>query len=654
MAGLGGEVSLLTLAGAAVHLGGVPILQDLSITFSRGERWGIVGRNGAGKTTLFRLVAGAIEPTRGSISRLPGLRVSLLDQHRTFGSATTIWEAAALPFAELIALERSLAEQAAALAHDPSPKALARYDSDLERFGREGGYSYAARVDAVLHGLGFDPQDARCRSYAELSGGERGRLGLVQQLVAPADLYLFDEPTNHLDLETTRWLEEYLRSIDATVLIISHDRVFLDAVVDHVLHVEAGTATPYTGGYSSFVVQRTERRLVQQRAFEQQQKVIAAEEEFIRRNIAGQNSKQARGRRTRLARVPRLSPPPSEESVMALRLEAAERGGDQVLVAEEVELAVDDRILVSGFTTRLTRGEVVGLVGPNGAGKSTVLRAIMGEHPVARGTLRLGASITVAYYRQDLAQVPAERTLFEIIHDLRPQWERGQVQGHLGRFGFSGDEALRRAGTLSGGEQARLALAMMMLSGANLLIFDEPTNHLDVETIEALEDAIAAYDGTVILVSHDRALLRALTTRVWALRDGRIEEYPGTFEEWEIVQEERARVAEEAKAAEAARQRESERRRKVRPDVNAARERRAALRQAQRRLEEIETRIAEVETTIAELTTALEDPSLYATADGSMHAVQLKARLDEARAQLDGLVEEWAEAGEEVESLAPD
>lgn len=675
---MGGEVSLITLAGVSVRLGGDTILSDVSVNFGRGERWGIVGRNGTGKTTLFRLITGQLQPAAGSVSRLPGLRIVLLDQHRDFDGATTVWDAAAEPFAHLRELERSLAEQAAALAEDPSPKAMARYDRDLERFEREGGYTYAARVDAVLQGLGFDPADARTRPLETLSGGERGRIGLARQLVAPADVYLFDEPTNHLDLETTRWLEEYLRALDATILVISHDRAFLDAIVDHVLHLEGGTAIPYTGGYSSFVVQRAERRLAQQRAYEQQQRVIVAEEEFIRRNIAGQNSRQARGRRTRLARLPRLSPPPPEEAVMALRLKAEDRGGDQVLVAENVRLTVPastpggapapgaaaavaragdaaERTIVESFSTRLARGEVVGLVGPNGAGKSTLLRAIVGEHPVASGELRLGASIRVAYYRQDLAQVPADRTLYEAIHDLRPQWDRGQVQGHLGRFGFSGDEVHRRAGSLSGGEQARLALAMIMLSGANLILFDEPTNHLDVETVEALEDAIDAYDGTVILVSHDRALLRALTTRVWAIRDGRAEVFEGGFAEWEVVQEERARARAEAEAAQEAARRERERRAAAaarREEQMAEKQRRAALREARRRVEVLEARIAELERRVAELTAALEDPTLYSTAEGSMRAYELKSQLDAAKRELDAALEEWAEAGEALEALA--
>ncbi|MGH7527993.1 MAG: ABC-F family ATP-binding cassette domain-containing protein, partial [Gemmatimonadales bacterium] len=491
------------VSGVAVEFGSTVQFDQVTFTVSRGEKWGIIGRNGSGKTTLFRLISGESEPSAGTVARASGLRCSVMEQHREFAGASTVWEAAAGAFADLLTLERSLAEQGAALAEAGdrcTPQMLARYDRDLERFEREGGYTMAARIDAVLHGLGFDPDAARTRPLAGLSGGERGRLGLVQQLVSPGDVLLLDEPTNHLDLETTRWLESYLRELEATVLLVSHDRAFLQAVVDHVLHLEANTTASYVGDYEAFLHQRAERRLTQQRAFVKQARVIAAEEDFIRRNLAGQNSAQAKGRRRRLERASRLSPPPGEEGAMALRLAADQRGGDQVLVAERLRLALADRVLVDDFTARVERGDVIGLVGPNGTGKSTLLRAIAGEHAPEGGTVRVPDSVRIAHYRQDLAQVPTDRSLYDIIGDLRPSWGRGPIQSHLGRFGFSGDSVQRSAATLSGGERARVALAMMMLSGANLLLFDEPTNHLDVESIEALEDAIADYDGTIILV----------------------------------------------------------------------------------------------------------------------------------------------------------
>jgi len=649
-------VTQIAVANVAVEFGATTLFKDITFTVAAGERWGIIGRNGTGKTTLFKLITGAMQPARGQVSRQPGVRVALLEQYRDFGAARTVWEAAAGQFSDLLALEASLAEQAAALGEHSTEAALEKYGHDLERFEREGGYTFAPRVDAVLHGLGFDPVEARTRPLERLSGGERGRVGLARQLVSPADVLLLDEPTNHLDLETTQWLEQYLRDTGKTVILISHDRAFLAAVVDHVLHFEGDTATAYTGGYASFIQQREERRLTQQRQFEKHQRVVAAEQDYIARNIAGQNSKQAKGRRKRLERLPRLSAPVGAEGTMALRLDVAERGGDQVVVARDATIAVPDphagapRTLIEHFTARLTRGEVLGLVGPNGSGKSTLLRALVGERPVDGGELQLGGSISVAYYRQDLAQVPLGRTLYEIISDLRPTWERRLVQGHLGRFGFSGDEVQRRADTLSGGERARVALAMMMLSRANLLILDEPTNHLDVESIEALEDALESYEGTVMLVSHDRALLRALATKVWVLHNRRITEFDGSFAEWEVASEERAHAAAVAAAEDEQLRRVKERQKTQRKESAADGARRDA-RRAQRAVEEAEVRVAELEERVAVLTAALEKPELYTTPDGVARSATLGVDLEQAKRELDAALEAWTRATEEAERV---
>ena len=645
----------LSFSNVGVDFGATHLFSGVTFTVAQGERWGIVGRNGTGKTTLFRLLTGEMQPTRGTIARQPGLRVSLLEQHRDFGDATTIWEAAAGGLAELLALEQSLAEQAAALAGDASEEAMNRYGRDLERFEREGGYAVTSRIDAVLHGLGFDPERARTIPVSTLSGGERGRLGLARQLVGSADMLLLDEPTNHLDLETTKWLEDYLREIGKTVLLVSHDRAFLDASVDHVLHFEGESATPYAGGYQAFVRQRTERRLTQQRQFEQQQRTIAKESDYIARNIAGQNSKQAKGRRKRLERLPRLSPPVGAEDSMALRFEVADRGGDRVVSAANVGVRVEDRTLVERFTGTLIRGDVLGFVGPNGSGKSTLLKALFGEHPVATGELRIGSSITAGFYRQDLSQVPIEQTLYDVINDLRPGWDRRLVQGHLGRFGFSGDEVQRRASTLSGGERARLALAMLMLSRANLLVLDEPTNHLDVESIEALEDALDAYEGTVLLVSHDRELLRGLTTKLWILHDRHITEFAGGFAEWEEVSAERAHAA-SVRAAEEASLRKVHERQKVAPkktnELPSPKDVRRRQRIAQRELELEEARIADLEARIAALTSQLEDPGLYTRAGGPEDAKRLGNELEVAKRELDDALERWGAASEAVEAAA--
>ena len=651
----------VSVGGAWVEFGATTLFKDITFTVAAGERWGVVGRNGTGKTTLFKLMTGDLSPSRGTVTRQSGLTLSLLGQHRDYGAATTVWEAAAGPFADLLALEISLAEQAEAMATAHDDTSMARYGRDLERFEREGGYTIAPRVDAVLQGLGFDATKARTQMLDTLSGGERGRVGLARQLVAPSDILLLDEPTNHLDLETTAWLENYLRETDRTVILVSHDRAFLAAVVDHVLHFEGDTATPYVGDYEAFIMQRQERRLAQQRAFDKQQKVISAQVDYIARNLAGVNTKQAKGRRKLLARMPRLGSPVGEDGTMSLRLEIAERGGDQVAVAEKLRIQVEQRVLIDRFDGRIMRGDRLGIVGPNGAGKSTLLKTLVGERPADEGTLRVGNSISVAYYDQNLGQVPLQKTLYEAINEMRPTWERRMVQGHLGRFGFSGDEVQRKAETLSGGERARVALAMLMLSRANLLVLDEPTNHLDVETIEVLEDAIEAYEGTVILVSHDRAMLRALANKVWVLHDRHVTTFDGTFAEWEVASEERAHAAAVRASEEVALRRVEEKKRTARPDTSRVTgaqgkgkgkdDARKALREARERAGQAERAVSQMDCEVSVLTRTLDDPELYTKPGGVARAHTMGAELDTLRARLDKALAVWERETAALEKL---
>ncbi|HLE55666.1 MAG TPA: ABC-F family ATP-binding cassette domain-containing protein, partial [Rhodothermia bacterium] len=615
---------------------------------AQGEKWGVVGRNGSGKTTLLKILTGQIEPTSGAVVKQPGIRLSMLEQHRDFEGAESIWEGAAGGCADLLKLEQSLASQSlliGQLSEASTPAILARYDRDLERFQREGGYELAPRVDAILHGLGFDPDAARARHISELSGGELRRLGLARQLISGAEILLLDEPTNHLDLDTIAWLEGFIQGSEKTFLIVSHDRAFLSSVVDHVLHLEADTATPYTARYEAFVEQRQQHRDAQLHAFSKQRRQIEAREDYIRRNIAGQNSKQAKGRRKLLARLPRLSPPPGSEGFMNLRFESQSRGGDQAVVAKDVTIGVPGRTLIKGFSGEIRRGERLGLLGPNGAGKSTLLKTLVGMRKPDTGELRLGGSIVAAYYRQDLSQVPLDRSLYDIIAELRPGWERRHVQGHLGRFGFSGEDAQRIATTLSGGEKARVALAMMVLSGANFLMLDEPTNHLDVESIEALEDAIEDFDGTVILVSHDRALLRSLATRVWVLHNLRVIDFGGTFAEWETVSEERAHAAAVNASEELSLRRVQEKKKTTRADDERADGRKTA-REAMARANKAEQSVALLESKIASISEELSDPELYLTRDGTLRSLKLGAQLEGLKAELDRAFEIWAEATE--------
>ena len=579
-----------------------------------------------------------------------------MDQHRRFPDDQCLWDIVADAFGELRKLEASLAQQAAKMETDHSEAAMEKYGRDLERFEREGGYEMASKVDAILMGVGFAPDMARVTRIGTLSGGERGRVALARQLATPADLYILDEPTNHLDLDTTAWLEGYLASTDKTVLCISHDRAFLNAMADHVLHFEGGTAFAYTGSYESFVQQREERRLAQQRQFDKQQAKIASEMDYIARNLAGQNTRQAKGRRKLLARMPRLSAPIGADGVMALRLDAGNRSGDRVIEAEHVTVGVPTpngpRTLVRDVSVVLERGDVVALVGPNGAGKSTLIKTLLGEMPPLGGSVKVGPSTTVAYYRQDVGHLPMESTIYDAIANERPLWERRQVQGHLGRFGFSGDEVLRTVGTLSGGERARVAMALLTLSTNNLLILDEPTNHLDVESIEVLEDAVEEYEGSVLIVSHDRAVLRGLASQVWELRHEELRVFPGSFVEWEAMRAERSE--QEAKDARAEAQRDAERatRQRERDQQERARasggDPRKLLRAAEKALADAELRVTTLEAKIADLSGQLDDTSLYDTPAGIKKAAALGKELDDAREALEEAMHAWGEAEEYV------
>jgi ATP-binding cassette, subfamily F, member 3 len=480
-----------------------------------------------------------------------------------------------------------------------------------------------------------------------LSGGERGRVGLAAQLVAPADVLLLDEPTNHLDLDTTRWLEDYLASLDATVLLISHDRAFLEAVVDHVLHVENGTITPYTGSYSDFVRQRAERRLTQERAFDAQRKTIAADEDFIRRNIAGQKSRQAKSRRARLARLPRLSPPPSEERAMSLRLEAGARGGDQVMVAEGVRVEVPGRVLLDGFSALVRRGDIIGLVGANGSGKSTLLRAIAGEAAPAAGReggrVRGGRPLPAG---PDTGPGGAE----PVRHHPRPEAALGPGQGagpprtvrllRRHRPAEGGDAVGRRAGPGRPGDAHAEPGEL------------PPPGRADQPPRRRVHRGAGGRPRRIRRVRPPGeprpGAAAGIGTRVWALEDGRIEDFPGDFAEWEERRQDReaarARELAEAQAARRVEDRQRARQRDAR-----SRQDRDALRALRAAVHDAEAEIARIEEQITDLRALLEDPELYADAAGVQRSVELTRELQDAETELEHAIQHWTNATDALE-----
>ena len=639
-------MTLVRLQDAGRQYGDRWVIRHMDFHVAQGERWGIVGRNGIGKTTLLRLITGEDEPTEGEVWRHPGLRFTHMRQERGEQGAATIREAALEPFAHLLAMEERLHREAAELAHvdqesDEGRRLMASYDRHSEEFRRRGGYEMHARSEATLEGLGF-PADTWQKPIRALSGGELGRLRLVQTLLAEPDVLLLDEPTNHLDLRSTEWLEEYLKSYPGTVMVVSHDRVFLERMADHVLHLEEGTAYAYAGGFESFLEQREARRELQRKQYEQQQQYIARTEDFIRRNLAGQKTKQAKSRRTLLSRMDRVAAVSADGRAMGLSFGGAARSGGTVLKLDGVGCSIGPRVLFSPFSAEVSRGERIAVIGPNGCGKSTLMRALAGVSAPCAGSVIAGTGVARAYYRQDFSHLDPARTVWEEVSDgVRASMP--ELRDHLGRFLFSGDDIQARVGSLSGGEQARVALAKITLQRANLLLLDEPTNHLDLESREVLEEAIEGYQGTVILISHDRAFLSGTATRIWAWNDGRFEDYPGGFDDW---QEWAARRKEASPTAAASSRPPTE----AKP---AAAEKPAGLsknelRRRQAELERLESRIHAIETRTAEIEAALADPALYASGADPAVPRALTAERDALAAELAQAYADWERMGEEL------
>lgn len=532
--------------------GAQEVLSGVEFQINPGEHVGLVGRNGAGKTTILRMIAGTETADRGLIDRLRGLRIGVLAQHVDFSGQTTVMDAALEVFDKLRALEdrmRELEHRMTEASGEELDRVMHVYSEAQHAYEHEGGFSYHARAESVLQGLGFSKEEFEKRAES-LSGGEKNRLGLARLLLLEPDILLLDEPTNHLDVEAVEWLEEFLADYRSAYLIISHDRFFLDHTVNRVLDLENGRIESYRGNYSDFMVEKEERREQLQKAYEQQQELIAKTEEFIRRNLAGQKTKQAKSRRNMLGRMERLENVKDLETAN-FKLKPAARTGDQVLVLDRLALGFPERTLARDLSLTLRRGERLGIIGGNGTGKTTLLRTILGEHRPLAGEARWGSGVNIGYYDQRLLSVDERNT---VIDDLRTVASTtvtdGELRGFLGRFLFSGDDAFKPVSALSGGEKGRLALAKLIYSHANVLLLDEPTNHLDISSREALEAALNEYGGTIITVSHDRYFLDRVATQILLFGEKGVEHFDGSYSEFYRAHHRRLAEA-QAKEAEA-------------------------------------------------------------------------------------------------------
>ena len=501
------------------------IFKDVSFMIAMGEKIGLVGVNGSGKSTLVKCLLQPEYADRGTVSFEPGINVGYVEQG--FGSigSESVWDFMLKANPEILSLRRKLAELEQASATGDR-EVLDSYGRATQRYEFLDGYNYEAKLKMVLFGLAF-PESMWGMQAASLSGGQKTRLLLAAALVSSPDFLLLDEPTNHLDIRMMEWLEGYLRDFKGGVLVVSHDRAFLDHVATRILEMEGGRLRSFTGNYSKYLAQKDILTRTEKAAYEAQQDYIAEQEAYIRRFKAGIKSKMARGRQSRLDRLERLEAPVENET-FSLRLPKAPESAERVLILEHLSAGYGDNVLVRDADLILRRGEKTGLIGPNGCGKTTLLRTLLGEVPALGGDAKIGNRVKIGYFSQSYERLKPEQTLLENFLTEYGMTEE-QTRSLLGGMLFHGDDVFKEIGTLSGGQKARLVLLKLVLDGANLLILDEPTNHLDILAKETVEAALEVFDGTVLVVSHDRYLINEVCDRIWEIEDHTVRDYKGNY-----------------------------------------------------------------------------------------------------------------------------
>lgn len=537
--------------------GSFDILRSVSLSIPPKARIGLVGPNGCGKSTLLRILIGEQSADEGTVRRSKGLRIGYLPQKIVLSFDQSAYGICHDVFSELIELQEKMKLLANGLEKNPNDVAL------LDEFGRiqnafelREGYLYEQKIRRVLNGLGFSETEAE-KPWRQLSGGQKTRAYLAKILLENPDLLVLDEPTNHLDIEAIEWLEGFIKEFDGSVLMVSHDRYFLDQTVQTIWEMDPGFEI-YHGNYSAYLVQREERYERMTKEFEAQQQFIAKEEEYIRRNIEGQNTRQAQGRRTRLERMleeSRLTAPKSRQEIK-LRLETAKRSGDIVLRTSDLKVGYHDdrKVLINVPDLTLLRGECAAVIGPNGAGKSTFIKTILAELTPLGGQVNLGANLEVGYFAQAHEKLDRNKTAFETISDQFPAMLPAEIRSYLARFLFLGDDVYKKVSMLSGGERGRLALALLSLLKANLLLLDEPMNHLDVEAQEILQAVLKEFTGTIILVSHDRYLVDGIASQIWEIEPATasLTAYNGTYTEYRVWKQTSQEAVEEKNKASSA------------------------------------------------------------------------------------------------------
>lgn len=627
------------------------ILSDVKLEIQHRDRVALVGRNGAGKSTLLKIIAGQMSYDSGEIIIPKDITIGYLEQHTGLDSNLTIWEEMMTVFEPLKKQEIRLRELEQQMA-DPSvyenptvyARIVAEYDHLQHAFKEAGGYQYEADARSVLHGMKFYPETYDQRVSA-LSGGQRTRLALAKLLLSKPDLLILDEPTNHLDIETLSWLESYLKSYSGAILMVSHDRYFLDQIVNIVYEVSRGKVTRFVGNYSDYLDEKAKQYERNLKMYEQQQDEKAKLEAFIQKNIArASTSKLAKSRRKMLERIQWMDAPSGDEKTAKFGFDIERQSGNDVLSIDHLSIGYSKNHIISqNINLRIFRQDRVAIVGPNGVGKSTFLKTIVKDLPALAGELRYGTNVKIGYYDQDQAKLHSNKTVLNELWDEWPLLPEKEIRTVLGQFLFSGDDVLKPVNALSGGEKARLALAKLMMQKANFLVLDEPTNHLDLDSKEVLENALMDYPGTILFVSHDRYFINKIATKVVELSETGVFEYLGDYDYYVEKKQELIELAEMS----ASKQEEKQEAKKERPST-INKEIKKRERQIVRKLEELEKNLAQYEEEIKQIELKLCEPEIFSDYE---KALDLQNQLDALKQSHGELELEWLELQEELENL---
>ncbi len=627
------------------------ILEQISFSVKSGNRIGVVGNNGAGKTTLFKLIAGILPYDEGSIYRTKNLTIGYLEQNQGVDSSNTVWEELLTVYSPVLELEkriRSLEKQMSNYSETLDPdyiKLTEEYSKLLEQFEENDGYIYESHMRGVLIGLGFDNQEFS-QPIWQLSGGQKTKVALAKLLLEKPDLLLLDEPTNHLDLRAVQWLEGFLTEYQGTLLIISHDRYFLDSICDHILEIENRKGNLFQGNYTEYRKKKQELLKTLQKEYELQQKEIQRQKEIIQRFRSFNREKSikaAESRQKALDKIQKLEKPINTQDVR-MSFHVNRQSGNDVLQIENLKMVFDNRDLFANISFSLKKGDRVGIIGPNGVGKTTLFRIIMKELQPSDGIIHYGTGVDIGYYDQEQSSLTTNKSVLDEVWDAFPNLTETQIRNTLALFLFRGDDVFKPIHQLSGGERGRVMLSKLMLAGNNLLILDEPTNHLDMASKEVLEDSLNDYPGTMLIISHDRYFLNKIADRILEFDQNGVIEYLGNYSNYlekKKNQELFASLEKDQPAIKTKTALKEERKRE-----RQEREKQKAFRQL---LKDVEGKIQTLEEETRELETLLYDPALYKDADKML---EIQKQYNEKKLSLDAAYQEWLELQDSLEEAS--